>query len=70
GNIFPLPLTQADLAECAGLTTLHVKRTLRELRERGLFDVSGRRATILDMAGLQDVGEFSPSYLYLESRDR
>ncbi|MDB5690363.1 MAG: Crp/Fnr family transcriptional regulator [Sphingomonas bacterium] len=70
GNSFPLPLTQADLAECAGLTSVHVNRTLRELRERGLIDVSGRRATILDMAGLQDVGEFSPSYLYLESRDR
>jgi CRP-like cAMP-binding protein len=70
GHSFPLHLTQVDLAECAGLTSVHVNRTLRELRERGLVDVSGRRVNILDMAGLQEVGEFSPNYLYLEHRER
>jgi CRP-like cAMP-binding protein len=70
GHSFPLHLTQVDLAECAGLTSVHVNRTLRELRERGLVDISGRRVNILDMAGLQEVGEFSPNYLYLEHRER
>jgi CRP-like cAMP-binding protein len=70
GNSFPLGMTQTDLAECAGLTPVHVNRTLRELRERGLIDMASRRMTILDMRGLQDLGEYSPSYLYLEHRER
>jgi CRP-like cAMP-binding protein len=70
GNSFPLPLTQADLAECAGLTSVHVNRTLRELRERGLIEMASRRVTILDMAGLREVGDYSDNYLYLEHRDR
>jgi CRP-like cAMP-binding protein len=70
GNSFPLNITQTDLAECAGLTPVHVNRTLRELRERGLIDMAPRRMTILDMRGLQDVGEYSTSYLYLEHRQR
>jgi CRP-like cAMP-binding protein len=70
GNSYPLQLTQTDLAECTGLTSVHVNRTLRELRERGLIDIAGRRVTILDMRALENVGEFSPSYLYLEKRNR
>ena len=33
---YELALTQAELAECLGLTSVHVNRTLKELRERGL----------------------------------
>jgi hypothetical protein len=35
-----------------------------------LIQVENRRATILDLPGLQSLGEFDPDYLYLEKRSR
>jgi CRP-like cAMP-binding protein len=70
GDSFEFPLTQQELSECIGLTQVHVNRTLQELRRRGLIEVEGRRATILDLESLQTVAEFNPDYLYLERRPR
>lgn len=68
GMSYTLPLTQADIAECTGLTPIHVNRTLRELRERGLVQFKSGRLTISDWQGLAAVGEFDPSYLYIRKR--
>jgi CRP-like cAMP-binding protein len=62
---FALPLTQTDLAECVGLTNVHVNRTLKELREEGLVELAGGRVTILNLAGLRRAAEFDMRYLYL-----
>ena len=67
---YALPLTQTDLAECLGLTSVHINRTLKELRERGLVEFRGGRVRILDRAGLEAEAEFDPAYLYLERRPR
>lgn len=67
---FALDLTQTDLAECLGLTSVHVNRTLKELREQGLMTFRNGRVTIEDPAGLRRVAEFDPAYLYLEKRPR
>ncbi|MEH3041455.1 MAG: Crp/Fnr family transcriptional regulator [Sphingomonas paucimobilis] len=67
---FALPLTQADLSDCAGLTPVHVNRTLRELRERGLMEFRGRRVSITDLPGLRALAEFDDAYLYLRREDR
>jgi CRP-like cAMP-binding protein len=65
---FALPLTQAELAECLGLTPVHVNRTLRLLRERGLAEFRDKHVTLLDLAGLRRVAEFRDTYLFLEKR--
>lgn len=70
GMSYDLPLTQADLSECLGLTPVHVNRTLKELREQALVEFKGGRVTIGDMASLKRVAEFDPAYLYLEQRPR
>ena len=67
---YDLALTQTDLAECLGLTPVHVNRTLKQLRERGLVEFRGGRVAIQDRPGLERVAEFDPAYLYLESRPR
>ena len=67
---YEMPLTQVDLAECVGLTSVHVNRTLRQLREGGLVEVKDRRVHILDRQGLEQVAEFDPLYLYLHRRER
>ncbi len=67
---YDLRLTQTDLAECLGLTPVHVNRSLKELREQGLVEFRAGRVDIKDMRGLEAVAEFDPAYLYLEKRSR
>jgi CRP-like cAMP-binding protein len=67
---FPLDLTQTDLAECMGLTPVHVNRTLRTLREQGLADFRSGRVTIGNLADLKRTAEFDDTYLYLEKIPR
>lgn len=66
GDSYRFPLTQTDLAECVGLTPIHVNRTLKELREQGLAQFKSGRVAIGDWDGLARVAEFDPAYLYLE----
>ena len=65
---YDLPLTQLDLAECLGLTSVHINRKLKQLRDRGLVEFRRGRVTIPDLAGLERAAEFNPAYLYLEKR--
>jgi CRP-like cAMP-binding protein len=67
---YRLPITQTDLAECLGLTSVHVNRTLQELRASGLLKFRGGEVTIPDLARLRTVAEFDPGYLYLDKRPR
>ena len=70
GNSYEFPLTQAELAECLGLTPVHINRTLQELRSRKLIELEQRQVTLLDLPKLKEVAEFDPAYLYLERRPR
>jgi CRP-like cAMP-binding protein len=67
---YALPITQAEFAECLGLTSVHVNRVLKELRERELVAFRSGRVTIRDPAGLRRLAEFDPAYLYLDKRAR
>ena len=64
---FDFPLTQQDIGETCGLTSVHVNRTVRRLREAALADVRDREVRILDRARLAALGEFTGDYLYLEA---
>lgn len=67
---YALPLTQADLADVTGLTSVHVNRMLKKLRDDNLLTFRGGTATIGDWERLQRVAEFDPTYLHLERRPR
>ena len=62
---FELPLTQVELADTLGLTSVHVNRTLQRLREGGLITLNRSRLTILDPRRLAEVSGFDGSYLRL-----
>ncbi|MDO9367364.1 MAG: Crp/Fnr family transcriptional regulator [Sphingopyxis sp.] len=66
GHRFALALTQADLAEICGLTTVHVNRVMRQLREERLCIFRSSLVEVLDPAGLAARGQFNPAYLYNE----
>jgi CRP-like cAMP-binding protein len=66
---FPLPLTQADIGEACGLTSVHVSRMLRDLREAGLCTVEAGIVTVHDAEGLRDLARFDPHFLHLGDAD-
>ncbi len=65
GWSFRCPLTQEELGDTLGLSTVHVNRVLKELRERKLVSWQNGIVTIANWQGLQDLGEFSELYLNL-----
>jgi CRP-like cAMP-binding protein len=62
-----LPVTQGELADALGLSTVHVNRSLQELRGKRLITLKGNRLTVEDWEGLRKTGEFDPLYLHLAS---
>ena len=62
---FDMPITQCDLADTVGLSSVHVNRTLQELRRQGLISLSGRTLTILDRPAFLAMAGFRPDYLRL-----
>ncbi|HEX6784503.1 MAG TPA: Crp/Fnr family transcriptional regulator [Sphingomicrobium sp.] len=52
-NHFELPLSQRQLADVLGITTVHANRTFMQLDNTGLVSRSKRRITIEDAAGLR-----------------
>lgn len=70
GDSCELPLTQAELADATGLSTVHVNRTLQELRGAGLVQLRGKTLTIPDLQALQDATMFNPNYLHFDRSGR
>jgi CRP-like cAMP-binding protein len=71
GQTFTLPITQAELGDATGVSTVHVNRILQELRGNGLIATpkgGGGQVMIKDWDGLQKVGEFDPTYLHLKKK--
>ena len=66
GDACELPITQAELGDALGLSTVHVNRTLQEIRKAKLITLRGATLKVIDWDGLQKAGEFDPTYLHLE----
>jgi CRP-like cAMP-binding protein len=57
------PITQADIGDSQGLSTVHVNRTIQELRGAGLIKLEKKRLVIQDWEGLKSAAGFDPAYL-------
>ncbi len=66
---YELPMTQEQLADCTGLTSVHVNRMLKSLESDGLLTRTKRAVRVLDWKRLAAAGDFESSYLHL-SPDR
>lgn len=60
---FRLPLTQEELGDAVGITTVHVNRVLQQLRESGLVRIVDRMVMIPDIARLEEFADFDGTYL-------
>jgi CRP-like cAMP-binding protein len=59
------PMTQSDLAQATGMSTVHVNRSLQSLRAAGLIELAGKTLRVPNPAALARFSEFSPAYLHL-----
>lgn len=66
GKRFMLPMTQLDVADATGLTSVHVNRMLKQLRDEGLMTFRSGEVVIQDWEALKLAAEFDPAYLHLE----
>jgi CRP-like cAMP-binding protein len=65
-NEYQMPMTQEQLADCTGLTPVHVNRTLKTLEAAGLIErPTSRTISIGDWKRLAEAGDFDGNYLHL-----
>lgn len=60
---FEMRITQSDLADALGLTSVHVNRVLKCLRDTQLIRLKCGRLTLLDRPRLERMAQFDPVYL-------
>jgi CRP-like cAMP-binding protein len=67
---YELPMTQEQLADCLGLTSVHVNRTLKALEADSLISrKTSRGITIGDWKKLAEAGDFDSNYLHLRRNE-
>jgi CRP-like cAMP-binding protein len=64
-NTYELPITQEELGDTIGISTVHVSRSLKALREEGLVTFRNKRVVIADAERLFEYSGFNPNYLHL-----
>lgn len=64
-NGYDFPVTQEELCDTLGLSTVHVNRTLQQMRREKLITLKGKVLMIPDVARLREYAGFSPGYLRL-----
>jgi CRP-like cAMP-binding protein len=62
---FPLPITQVDIADALGLTSVHVNRVLQDFRKEGLLELDRSIVQIAEWGRFQEIGAFDPTYLHV-----
>lgn len=63
---FDLPLTQIDLADVMGMSSVHTNRLLQGMRQAGLIQWTGSEVVLRNWDAMTDMAEFDPTYLRLE----
>jgi CRP-like cAMP-binding protein len=69
-NNYELPMTQEQLADALGLSSVHVNRMLMSLGEDGLISRTNRAIRIDDWEKLARAGDFDGAYLHLCAREQ
>jgi len=55
----PFPITQEDIADTLGLTSIHVNRVMQSLRKRGLIECKNRCLRVPDKDALAEIAKIS-----------
>jgi CRP-like cAMP-binding protein len=61
---FTFPVTQTDIADCLGISLVHVNRVVKKLREDGLLTFERSSVVVEDWDRLFDFSEFDSTFLH------
>ncbi len=64
---FRLPLTQSDLADALGLSTVYVNKTITRLRASGIIQTDRRQIRVVEPGELRTIAGFDGTDLYRRS---
>jgi CRP-like cAMP-binding protein len=67
GKTCDFPMTQTELGDALGLSTVHVNRTLKKLHQERLVTWNSRSLILHDWTRLNEVADFSDVYLELRT---
>jgi CRP-like cAMP-binding protein len=62
---YELPVTQTELADALGLSTVHINRILQQIRGEGLITFRGNMLMVHEWERLKAAGNFDQAYLRL-----
>jgi CRP-like cAMP-binding protein len=65
GATFPMPLTQEQVGEALGVTSVHANRVIKQLRQEGIVELHRGQVTVLDEKKLMELADFDDRYLHL-----
>lgn len=69
-GLYELPMTQEQLADATGLTSVHVNRVLQAMQRDGLIVRDRRMVRFVSWDRIREVGDFNARYLHVrEFRD-
>lgn len=63
---FDLKLTQEEIGDAIGLTSVHVNRMVRQMEAEGLISRSNGTITLLNQAKLEEIGHYTNRYKDLD----
>jgi CRP-like cAMP-binding protein len=66
GDRYELPMTQEQIGDATGLTSVHVNRTLKSLAADGLVYRDKRYLSFTNWENIRSVADFSALYLHLD----
>ena len=67
---YHLPLTQQDLADALGVSSVHANRVIQTLRAQGLLVWQSEHVTLPELQRIRAFGEFDERYLHLVREPR
>jgi CRP-like cAMP-binding protein len=65
-HTYEMPVTQADLGDALGLTSVHVNRVLQDMRRDELITWHRSTIRVLRWQAFQDLCSFDPTYLHIK----
>jgi CRP-like cAMP-binding protein len=69
-HCFEVPLTQEDLADILGLSSVHMNRMIQELRQSGFITWQGQKVALVNLVKLEHFAGFDGRYLNYMKRPR
>jgi CRP-like cAMP-binding protein len=66
---FAFPITQNELAEALGISSVHVNRVIQSFRAEGLIELTRDTVRLKDLEKLLELGGFNEFYLHQKNRN-